>query len=174
MLWAFDFGTSTGYSIMTLEGKVITSGCINLQDKYKEKMYSEEFYRAVRFNALLEFLDRLEAELGIPETFIFEKPIQHFGGNKGGSTSDIIIYLNTFAAFAAHWCYSKNIEPVSVAATTLKKWATQNGHAKKEVMLIEANKRFRGQAEKQITNHNEADALLLAAYALDKLYTKGC
>jgi len=54
-------------------------------------------------------------------------------------------------------------EPVPVA--TLKKWATGRGNAKKAEMIGAARSRF---PERMILDDNEADALILLAYSIEK------
>jgi Holliday junction resolvasome RuvABC endonuclease subunit len=62
-------------------------------------------------------------------------------------------------------CAALMIEYTPVHSATLKKWATGNGRADKEDMVLAAVQRFPDVA---IKDDNQADALLLLAYAEEK------
>jgi Holliday junction resolvasome RuvABC endonuclease subunit len=167
MIFSFDFGTKTGYAILTNEGKLIASGCIDLEDKHAEEMYSKDFNWSPRYSYLLDNFESLKAYHGTPDIFAFEKPMGFFSGsgNRKGTTSDTVIKLNTLANLGAMWAYRQNLVPFTLHSNTLKKWSTGNGFAKKPQMLKEASKRFGF----EVKNDNEADALLLAKYTLESV-----
>lgn len=69
-----------------------------------------------------------------------------------------------FTAAIEEVAAARNIELTNVAPTGLKKWATGNGNAKKPAM-IDAAERI---ARRPIEDDNEADAILILAYAREK------
>ena len=58
---------------------------------------------------------------------------------------------------------------MSIGPSALKKWATGNGASKKPAMVAAATKRWGARLGGEITDENEADALLLLAWGQEQV-----
>ena len=67
-----------------------------------------------------------------------------------------------FMTLCQRACAMRDVEWCSVHPSTLKKWATGSGRAKKEDMIREARRRW---PRAGVWNDNEADARLMAEWA---------
>ena len=64
-----------------------------------------------------------------------------------------------------------NLDPLEIAPTAIKKWATGSGSATKNQMVTAAQKHTQG-AGPAPDEHDQADAIVIAAWAWDQ-YTRG-
>jgi crossover junction endodeoxyribonuclease RuvC len=143
---AFDFGCRTGWA-SCCDGQV-ESG---VQDFPLARGESPGM-RFLRFRAWMSGIVNLVR----PEICIYE--LAH---HRGGYATELLVGMIT--RLQEH-CAISHIEYSPVHSATLKKFATGSGRADKAKMLGEAKKRFPG---RQITDDNEADALLLLAYGME-------
>ena len=74
--------------------------------------------------------------------------------------------LNGLWWLTVHRLYSLGVAVVAVQPNTLKKYATGKGNAGKDEVLLAVAKRY---PHVDVTNNNEADALVLAAMGADHL-----
>ena len=107
----------------------------------------------LKFNSWLhKTLDLVE-----PQLVLYE--MAHM---RGGAASEVLLGMTTRIM---EQCERHFIEQyASVHSATLKKFATDNGRASKEEMIVEAERRF----GKDVRDDNEADALWLMAYGQER------
>ena len=144
---SLDIATKTGWAT-NIAGK--KSGVAIFEQKRGES----PGIRFLRCRAWLGSIHNLIG--GYPELMVYEQP-HHRGG---AATSIIIGLLTEVLAFAA----AREIDLMTVHSATLKKFATGNGRANKDLM-IDASKNFGWDPK----DDNEADASLLLEYAMDDL-----
>lgn len=109
----------------------------------------------IRFLRLQWKLDDFFENYGI-DRLVYELPAGHY---KSGAADDCIKGL---VAHIQSWCEKNNVPCEAKAPKEIKKWATGNGNAKKEMMLAAAQKLW-----PSVTDHNHADAMLLLAMATE-------
>lgn len=83
--------------------------------------------------------------------------------HRGGAATE---YAAGCVATVQAWCAEYGLEHFAVHSATIKKYATGKGTAKKPAMVAAAQ-RFKP----EVTDDNEADALLLARYAADTIFS---
>jgi Holliday junction resolvasome RuvABC endonuclease subunit len=143
--FAVDCATTTGYAHNC--GGGVRSGFRTFDVKRGESP-------GMRF---LRFREWLQAELRAwqPELVVFERP-ERF---KSGAADEVCLGLTTRVQEVAA---TLGIDHTPIGPSTLKKWATGNGNAKKPEMIAAARRRFNC----AVQDDNEADALLILAWAL--------
>jgi Holliday junction resolvasome RuvABC endonuclease subunit len=106
----------------------------------------------------LRFRRWLDSLVSLPETSFVVYELAH---HRGGAATEIAVNMTGRVqelAEAAHIPYA------SVHTGTLKKWATGTGNADKSQMILAAALRL----GRQPLDDNEADAVILAAYAFSQ------
>lgn len=148
---AFDSGTKCGWATL-MDGK-IESGV----QEFTLQRGESPGMKYLRFRVWL----RAIFDLVKPDLAGFEQ-----AHHRGGFTTDLLIGMNTRIE---EECAGRGIEHTSVHSAILKKFATGSGRASKEEMVAEASRRF----EREIIDHNEADALLILAFLMEKFVERG-
>jgi Holliday junction resolvasome RuvABC endonuclease subunit len=119
---ALDLGSATGYA--TWKDDRITIGTKKLcHDKRASGVRALDFYR---------WLNQMIREHGINQVF-FERVYAHSGTEAAHLYG---YFMHTLAAV----CEEHRIRCVGIPVTTIKKFATGNGHASKEDMMIFAKR----------------------------------
>ena len=149
---ALDLGTTTGWAIQQ-EGETVVSGT----KAFKPGRFDGGGMRYLRFaNWLTEFNDYA----GPFETIWFEEVRNHKG-------VDAAHAYGGFLATLTAWAEKQSIPYAGVSVGTIKKHATGQGNANKDAMIEAAKARgFKPQDD------NEADAIALLFWAIDKESTK--
>lgn len=144
-----DIATATGWAIWSDDG--VVSGVVNCAKQEGEN-------EARRLLLLWHFLKATNQEFAIDHVF-YEKGVSFQGyGNANG------VMHRLFGVFEL-WSELNDIPIESVNPTTLKKFATGSGRAKKDVMMDEATRRW---PSVNVFDHNQADALLILSWAMDQ------
>jgi crossover junction endodeoxyribonuclease RuvC len=97
-----------------------------------------------------------------PELIVYEEPITVFKHKQGlglGYAFEAVLHL---------FCAREKIDCVGVNVSSLKKWATGDGRADKFKMV-----RFARQIKPDVSDDNEADAILLLEFAKAKILKRG-
>jgi Holliday junction resolvasome RuvABC endonuclease subunit len=144
---AFDFGCKTGWA--SKRDDRIESGIQTFELGRGES----PGMRFLRFNVWLEAMIRLVQ----PELCVYEQ-----AHHRGGYATELLVGM---ATRLQERCATSSIEYMPVHTGMLKKWATGKGSSDKERMKLAAQKKF----SKIPEDDNEADALLLLAYAMEKV-----
>lgn len=172
---ALDLATRTGWALY--ENGRIMSG---VQDFSKQRGESNgmlflKFHRWLEQAGDVRFDSAMLAH-GIKSEPRFHLLVYEQAHHRGGAATEIAVGLVAHAqAFCAAW----NVEHTSVHSMTLKKWATGSGKASKEQMCAAAMGYLIAAVESgsaadtsawrhRIADDNEADAILLLGYALEK------
>jgi Holliday junction resolvasome RuvABC endonuclease subunit len=148
---ALDCGTRTGYA-HNCRGGAIESGFRDfpLRRGSSAGMRFLEFRRWLR-----DLIDDLQ-----PEIVVYERP-ERF--QSGAAVELCVGFMTRVQEVAAGY----DAEYCAVGPKRLKKFATGNGNAAKDAMARAANEYFDNADAGEITDHNEADAVLLLAFALE-------
>ena len=93
-----------------------------------------------------------------PELIVYEEPITVFKHKRGLGTG------YGFEAILQLFCAQHEIQCIGVNISTLKKWSTGDGRADKFKMV-----RFAREVKTDVSDDNEADAILLLEYAKKKI-----
>lgn len=145
---ALDLGTNCGWAISDRKGNLSNSGV----RVFGVKRGESPGFRYIRFNHWLNN-DVLEARIN---AVIYEQP-----HHRGGAATEIAAGFSTrVQEFAA----GNDIEHSHVHSATLKKWTTGSGRAGKEEVIKIVNERWK----EGVTDDNEADAIALLFYCLEK------
>lgn len=145
---ALDPGTNCGFAL--LDGNNIVSGTWDLSIHRDES-------RGMR---LIRLRNKLK-EIGKVDIIVFEVS-KNYMSTLGAEVAGEIRGLITT------WAHDNKIEYQGINVSTIKKTATGKGNASKELMIQTANKIF----NKNLTDDNEADALLLLDYARKQFNVK--
>ena len=146
---ALDMATRTGWA--SWDGERRESGFVDFTVKRGES----PGMRFIRFNRWLH--DTLEALE--PSLIVFE---QAWGGMKSGAAAEVALGLSTRVQEA---CALRGIEHQPINGSTLKKWTTGRGNAKKPEMIEAVIRRFFSQGAPAVNmDDNEADAIALLEY----------
>lgn len=145
---ALDFGLKTGWASHN-RGIGVVSNAMELGALRGESPGA----RWLRFSRWLESI----LSLTMPNLVVYEQ-----AHHRGGYATDILVGMVTRLH---EKCELFKVEYAPVHSATLKKWATGNGRADKEDMVLAAVQRYPNIA---IKDDNQADALLLLAYAEEK------
>lgn len=144
---ALDCATKTGWCLLDEAGKIIESG-VQSFDKRRGESNGLVFLRFRNWIAKL-----IEFRPGGAQLLVYERA--HM---RGGAATELCVGLQTRVQEAAA---EREIEALPIPSTTLKKWATGSGQAKKIDMIRVASKHL----GRPPIDDNEADAVLLAMYA---------
>ena len=151
-LMAFDLGTKTGWAYW--DGYGVTSG----HESFKVKVGESPGMLYVRARTFVA--NQLDGEA--PDLIVYEEP---WGPGKYAKQ-----VLHGLVSIVMAEAAVRQIEFAKVAAMTLKKWATHNGRASKEDMVVRASELV----NKEIKSDDEADAICALFWALEEFgLTKG-
>lgn len=166
---ALDLATKTGWALW--DGARMESG---VQDFTKQRGESNGML-FLKFNRWLHCIgcynQGLTSITANVDLVVFEQ-----AHHRGGAATEIAVGLMTRVL---EFCARYGIEHSSVHSMTLKKWATGKGNADKELMKVAAALRRHQisgapamkaivQAMAALMDDNEADAILLLGYAMEK------
>lgn len=144
----FDLGTKTGWAARKSCGLIVSGS---------EDFAPDRGRGGTRFLKFKNFLTELKAACGDEiEAVYYEDVKRHLG------TQAAHIY-GGFEAILTMWCEHHNIHYEGVPVGTIKKHATGAGNAKKPQMIAEAQR-----LGFDPVDENEADALALMVYAIEK------
>lgn len=138
-LLAIDLGTQTGWALN--RGSVLSSG----SQPFKPKRFEGGGMRYLRFSKWLD--EMLILCDGCIDVVAFEEVRRHAG------TDAAHVYGGLMATLTA-WCESKDIPYYGIPVGTIKKFATGNGAAGKDMMIAAAR-----EAGFDPVDDNEADAI---------------
>ena len=145
MILALDLGTFTGYAVGG-DDLPPRSGVLNLKD-------IEGDHAGAKFLRLLHHLDRLHKQYEFTEIYY-----EHVGYVKFAKASQM---WGGFQAYLYGWAMLNKVPAYHVEISTLKKFATDNGNANKDMMVAAAVKKGW-----PVSDDNEADALWILEYAI--------
>ncbi len=145
---ALDMAGHTGWAYQSADG-AIHSGMTPFLSS------TDPGARWLRFELWLESWGEMKPG---PALIVYEEPITHFANRRG------LGFGYGFEAILRLHATKKEIRCLSVLPTVLKKWATGKGNADKWLMV-----RFARQIKADVSDDNEADAILLLEYAKEKL-----
>ena len=153
---ALDLGTKTGWAIND-EG-VIRSG----MEDFTPTKYGYRGSRYLDFSAWL---------CAIYTLYHFESVYYEMPHMRGRWATEA---LHGYLAYLYGFLAPHDIDPIAVHSGTIKKFATGNGKASKEEMIVKAQEFIeigipRGKTVRLITDDNEADAICLLKYAESQL-----
>lgn len=144
---AIDQGTLTGWAIAK-DRKLLDSGVQSFELRRGESIGT----KYMRFRMWLHGI----LDLGNFNLVVFEQ-----AHHRGGASTEAAI---AFTTRILEECAVSGIEHCSVHSATLKKFAVGRGNAKKPDMIAAARKKW---VLANPVDDNEADALLLLAYAME-------
>lgn len=147
---ALDLSLTTGWALWDSCGRV-TSGVQSFETKRGESV-------GMRFLRARAWLREVMAFAGGKGVIAYEQA-HHRGGHATAVAVGLVTVVLEEAA-AQGW------ETVAVHTNTLKKHATGKGNAKKPDMIAAARARWE---RPEVSDDNEADALLVLAWALDEI-----
>ena len=148
---ALDLGTKTGWAIN--DDGVIRSGMEDFTPKKGDHI-------GKRYCDFTSWLVDMIIDYDLPDYVYYEMP--HMRGRRATEV------LHGYLTCLQNTCYQQELDdPIAVHPGTIKKFATGNGRASKEDMILEPNDWVR--IEKTITDDNEADAICLLKYAESQL-----
>lgn len=138
-LLALDVASTTGWA--RFQGEEVTSGIVKLRQRTVKKVKEP---RGAKFSQLRAWLDGLET----PDQLVIEGPGRF---RSAAAAATILGLLGTVEA----WAYDNAIPLEYLSPSTVKKYATGNGHADKAAMLAAARERWPGV---ELASDDEADA----------------
>jgi len=156
---SLDLATKTGWALW--DGARIESG---MQDFTKGRGESNGMV-FLKFNTWLASL-KTATHRQYPDA-CFDLIAFEQAHHRGGAATEIAVGLMTRVL---EFCARYGIEHTSVHSLTLKKWATGSGKADKETMKVKASLAV----ARTIEDDNEADAVLILTYALEKFGGDSC
>lgn len=148
-----DPATKTGWAICDDDERVLASGMFNLKTVDGASLFS-----------LAQFLNSLIARYKVT-AICYEQPIIYGGGSRLMGTRSPNFTGPMISGIIQVVAHEAGLPVASCHNATLKKWATGSGKAKKPEMTAEACIR----TGRRITDHNEADAILIALYGAAEL-----
>jgi len=148
IILALDLGRKTGWALH--QHGAITVGT----QEFPLKRGESPGMVYLRFGGWLEEISKMSLHrIGL----VCYEQVHH----RGGTATELLVGLQTRLQ---EFCALHKIEIAGVHTGTLKKWATGNGAAKKEAMLARAR-----ELGHDVTNDDEADAVLLLRYQMEEL-----
>lgn len=149
---ALDLGTRFGYALLT--NGVLTHGSINTKKAKDKKERGPRFLRFYdELDSMLYRLDGEEVDLLV----VYEDVKRHVG------TAAAHVY-GGYKAIMEMWAHDYGFKCEGVGVGTIKKHITGKGRASKEEVIEAVNKVYGF----SVTDDNEADALAILHYALNK------
>lgn len=159
---ALDLGTRTGFcrieATETTTDQVIRIWHRGVRDFTPE---SREEPEGVRFRRFADWLRGELQELRASDFVVFEDP-PFLRGRRASAVLDGMVALLTVE------CERRGLSYIGVSPVDLKMHSTGKGNAKKDAMIEAASRLLRSMdMDPGKLTHDEADAVLLARYALD-------
>jgi hypothetical protein len=151
---ALDPATHTGWATNAF-GKEVLSG---VEDFSLQRGDSN----GMRFIYFRRWLSSIASDKDLKPEPTIDLIIYEIPYHRGGRDADVLLGL---ISHLKAFCAEIGIEYTPVPPSTLKKSATGSGRASKQDMVEAAKKRWN---KPDITDDNEADALMLLSYALEK------
>ena len=155
---ALDQATTTGWAVTTGEGVILDSGVWHLEDR--KRTGESRGMRYIRFEAFL----RQAIEQWQPGIIIHEQTLL-----RGGAATEI---ANGLKALILKTAAAYGLDVSCVHTSELKHWATGDGRADKDAMVLAAEKfcltQRRGGGNRPLIDDNEADAVCIALWASSK------
>ncbi|AIF82037.1 hypothetical protein I862_07415 [endosymbiont of Acanthamoeba sp. UWC8] len=145
---ALDLGTTTGWAIKHLDSSIV-SGVMS----FKPGRFEGRGMCFLRFQQWLEEMNKTVSGI---DMLYFEEVRRHLG-------TDAAHIYGGFLAQLTAWCEYRQIPYSGVGVGTIKKFITGKGNASKEE-VIEAIRKL----GHSMRDHNEADALALLYFAINK------
>jgi len=139
-----DLASKTGWAL--LEGSGILSGTWDCSPRRGDST-------SMRLIYLRAQLRRIATEA--PALVVYEAALAH-----GGPGSQAAAIAHEMAGVLKTWCHDEGLPFHAVHVSTLKKWATGRGNAKKPEMVAAAEAAL----GRKVGDDNEADAVHLARY----------
>ena len=137
---ALDPGTKTGWAHSCGQ-----SGVFDLSVRRDESS-------GMRLVRLRGKLNEIKRDVGV-SLLVYEAA--RFAGKNGRGA---LVIQSMFQGVIVEWCVDNNVDYRGYSSTEIKKYATGNGNASKELMIAVAEKVW---PQKKGMDDNEADALLL-------------
>lgn len=141
---SLDLAAQTGWALQMSDGS-IKSGSVKFP---RGKRQGERLHHLHRF--LVETKHRAGGDI---DFLVWEHAFR-----QPGAANEI---HHNMAGVVMNWCEHHQIGYAKVPVTTIKKFATGNGNAKKDQMVLAAE-----QLGYQVADDNEADALHMLLYVL--------
>lgn len=155
-----DLGTSTGYALGTLQGKIIRSGSIELAStkelRHQRENHGERIFD-LRVQRLWEWIRKMHKECPL-HAIVFEDV------NFFTSTSQVQVWCGLRGAIWAFRLAKPGTQLVPVPVGTLKKFACGHGHAKKPAMRAAWLLHHGGTESQALPDEHEVDALWLFTF----------
>lgn len=148
---SIDLGAKTGWAIEHC-GEII-SGVVDLRDKETKRC-------GWKFLNFRKVLNELNKEYGIG-IVVFELVRRHLG-------TDAAHCYGAFWGMLTAWCEEHNIPYEGTPVQTIKKFATGKGNATKQMVIDSIRAMGYSPAD-----DNEADAIALLLFTVNKMYKKG-
>lgn len=146
---ALDQGTTTGWAVGDTDtGAIVASGIA----QFRKTRNETAFMRYLRFRKWL----RARIVEHAPTLVVYESPQVRHRSMKSAEMSYKLEMLIELA------CYDRHLNYFSVHPLALKRHAVGDGHAPKERMLEEAERRW---PKIKFRSHDQADALWILYYA---------
>ena len=154
---ALDLATKTGWA--TLEDGILKCGTEHFIRR-KGRRTKEDEHEGIQYSRMEIWLWKFLGELQ-PDMVVFEETAGHFKTVSASRTAF------GWRSLMMACCARKSIPTVSVAAGTVKKYATGSGRAEKAEMIHAAKLKFVGL---DIADDNAADAVHILCYGMSTKY----
>ena len=145
---ALDLATKTGFAVLRKDG-TIRSGMVTLPDASKTPT-------GERLNRFRNWLNDTKARQGDIDFVVWEQPVVRYAN----AVAPLFQLVGTVCSWAEH--HGIGYANSGVASTTIKKFATGRGNAKKPEMIKAAQEKGF-----DIKDDNEADALHLLQLTIE-------
>lgn len=158
IILALDQATTTGWAVTDGDGHILDSGVWRLADR--NRTGESRGMRYIRFEAYL----RQAIEQWTPDLIIHEQTLL-----RGGAATEI---ANGLKALVLKTAAAYGLEVSCVHTSELKHWATGDGKADKDRMVMAAEgfclTQRRSHGNRPLIDDNEADAVLIGLWASSK------
>lgn len=158
IILALDQATTTGWAVTDGDGHILDSGVWHLADR--NRTGESRGMRYIRFEAYL----RQAIERWKPSVIIHEQTLL-----RGGAATEI---ANGLKALILKTAAAYGLEVSCVHTSELKHWATGDGKADKDRMVLAAEgfclTQRKGGRKGPLIDDNEADAVLIGLWASSK------
>ena len=154
MVLGVDPMTDTGWAV-ALNGTIWASGV----QTFRLDRGESNGMRYLRFNRWLQEMERTLPD-ATTKLICYEESFQ-----VGRHAREL---YNGFVTRLQEFSVARQFECTRVHTGQLKKWATGRGNANKPDMIVAAMKYLKGREQATVTD-DEADAVLLAMYAVEKV-----
>lgn len=148
---ALDLATKTGWAVWSM-GRHFASGVQEFK-RYPGSLRRPKEHAGCRYARFQDWLGTMVRHYGITHIVVESALV----GQKSIHSAQLSFALRAMVELAAH--KNRMPEVAEYAPSSIKKWATGNGHAKKDEMVRRACELVPN--GKRIVDDNEADACLL-------------